>query len=180
MSKTSDRTTPTRSAHTPGPWVVAPADDRAERCGECGDVITEGELAERDDIPSTEDDAEAAEGERLTCSRCGADLGPASDPYRDPDCAACIARDAQEEAEADDRAEDGELIVCAPGNGVPDQWGICTIWDDGVRSAPNARLIAAAPDLLALVRRMRVDLLGSSEAREDCDRLLARLDGGAE
>lgn len=36
---------------------------------------------------------------RLTCIRCGADLGDADDPYRDPDCAACIARDAAEEVE---------------------------------------------------------------------------------
>lgn len=42
---------------------------------------------------------------RLTCCRCGADLGDAEDPYRDPSCMECENREARAEAEAeDDRA----------------------------------------------------------------------------
>ncbi|MDP9202346.1 MAG: hypothetical protein M3P26_10515 [Gemmatimonadota bacterium] len=36
---------------------------------------------------------------RLTCCVCGADLGDAEDPYRDPDCINCATNEAQAEAE---------------------------------------------------------------------------------
>jgi hypothetical protein len=39
---------------------------------------------------------------RLTCCTCGADLGDAEDPYRDPSCIACINREAAEETAADE------------------------------------------------------------------------------
>lgn len=39
---------------------------------------------------------------RLTCCTCGADLGDAEDPYRDPDCSACLNR---QEAEAEEQLE---------------------------------------------------------------------------
>lgn len=43
---------------------------------------------------------------RLTCCVCGADLGDAEDPYRDPDCEACDRRETQAELdrEADEDA----------------------------------------------------------------------------
>lgn len=49
---------------------------------------------------------------RLTCCGCGADLGDAEDPYRDPSCAQCERRQAIAEAEAEDerdRWNDAEL-----------------------------------------------------------------------
>ncbi len=50
---------------------------------------------------------------RLTCCSCGADLGDASDPYRDPDCGDCLNRDAQAEHEADmQRDAEQANIVC--------------------------------------------------------------------
>lgn len=39
---------------------------------------------------------------RLTCCTCGADLGDAEDPYRDPSCGACYERDMREECEAEE------------------------------------------------------------------------------
>jgi hypothetical protein len=42
---------------------------------------------------------------RLTCCVCGADLGDASDPYRDPSCGECLQREAEQDWEAD-QAED--------------------------------------------------------------------------
>lgn len=33
--------------------------------------------------------------DRLYCASCGADIGDANDPYADPDCAACIAKENQ-------------------------------------------------------------------------------------
>jgi len=41
---------------------------------------------------------------RLTCARCGEDLGDAEDPYRDPTCATC---------ERDDRDEPASVEACA-------------------------------------------------------------------
>lgn len=38
---------------------------------------------------------------RLTCCQCGADLGDASDPYRDPACANCLQADLQADLEED-------------------------------------------------------------------------------
>jgi len=38
---------------------------------------------------------------RLTCCVCGADLGDASDPYRDPDCWECLMREYENEEEED-------------------------------------------------------------------------------
>jgi hypothetical protein len=38
---------------------------------------------------------------RLTCCSCGADLGDASDPYRDPDCERCAQQAINEELERD-------------------------------------------------------------------------------
>lgn len=34
---------------------------------------------------------------RLHCCQCGADLGSAEDPFRDPDCAACLRADYEAE-----------------------------------------------------------------------------------
>ena len=41
----------------------------------------------------------------MTCIRCGADLGDAEDPHRDPDCLECLHRDIQDEAEHDMAAD---------------------------------------------------------------------------
>lgn len=44
---------------------------------------------------------------RLTCCTCGADLGDAEDPYRDPDCRACLRRECEQyEQEAKDEGQD--------------------------------------------------------------------------
>jgi len=38
---------------------------------------------------------------RLICCVCGADLGDAADPYRDPDCWECLMREYENEEEED-------------------------------------------------------------------------------
>lgn len=38
---------------------------------------------------------------RLTCCQCGADLGDADDPYRDPDCERCLKESLAAEADAE-------------------------------------------------------------------------------
>ena len=38
---------------------------------------------------------------RLTCCSCGADLGDADDPYRDPDCLDCLNRENDAELDYD-------------------------------------------------------------------------------
>ncbi|MDF1536089.1 MAG: hypothetical protein P1S46_06235 [bacterium] len=43
---------------------------------------------------------------RLVCCTCGADLGDASDPYRDPDCGDCLDRELRQEMERE--AEEGD------------------------------------------------------------------------
>lgn len=46
---------------------------------------------------------------RLTCCTCGADLGDAEDPYRDPTCMVCEERSAREE---DKGLDDGQCDRC--------------------------------------------------------------------
>lgn len=46
---------------------------------------------------------------RLTCCTCGADLGDAEDPYRDPSCVECIERDMRDECEDEPSSEAGEV-----------------------------------------------------------------------
>ena len=52
---------------------------------------------------------------RLICCGCGADLGDASDPYRDPDCLACLHAELETEVEnwtdADQEAADRENVA---------------------------------------------------------------------
>lgn len=43
---------------------------------------------------------------RLRCCVCGADLGSAEDPYRDPDCMDCLRREYEHEMQADREAWD--------------------------------------------------------------------------
>lgn len=45
-------------------------------------------------------DDEPRADDRLRCCVCGADLGPADDPYRDPDCMDCLKREWEQEAQA--------------------------------------------------------------------------------
>lgn len=62
---------------------------------------------------------------RLVCCTCGADLGDAEDPYRDPDCGECFKRQMQQELEderapffpvgADERCAHGFLGACPEG-----------------------------------------------------------------
>ena len=51
---------------------------------------------------------------RLTCCQCGADLGDASDPYRDPDCMDCINREAQNDWDNEQEARTREAMSDAP------------------------------------------------------------------
>lgn len=48
---------------------------------------------------------------RLTCLTCGADLGDAEDPYRDPDCLACLYRSIQEDLDAEVAAADRHAVA---------------------------------------------------------------------
>lgn len=49
---------------------------------------------------------------RLICCSCGADLGDASDPYRDPDCENCLRAEIELETERDTSIPDGQCHSC--------------------------------------------------------------------
>lgn len=58
---------------------------------------------------------------RLTCSRCGADLGDADDPYCDPDCIECLHRDLADELAADPQARQHPSTRDDDFFGIPDE-----------------------------------------------------------
>lgn len=49
---------------------------------------------------------------RLKCSQCGADLGDAEDPYRDPDCMDCLRKSLLEEEGDVDNYSPDRCEVC--------------------------------------------------------------------
>ena len=46
---------------------------------------------------------------RLVCCSCGADLGDAGDPYRDPSCLNCAQLEAEQELAAEERGGFAEI-----------------------------------------------------------------------
>lgn len=62
-----------------------------------------------DSDPYDVDRLEPRADDRLRCCVCDADLGDASDPYRDPDCMECLKREWEQEAQAAEAYDQEQL-----------------------------------------------------------------------